>query len=144
MTRRWQIVSAVVFAAGLCVVACIELGPDQQPSLTPAQMREDLVFLRDTWAPMDRSFTSEEHRAFESIVEETLTNADTLSPADFALEVARAVAVSGNGHTEADPYRYLHFLPIRVWWFTDGLYIVEAEPDQEALLGSRIAVSSEF
>ncbi len=138
MTRRLIIAGAVVVAASLCVVAYIELRPGQQPSLTPAQMREDLVFLRDTWAPMDRSFTTEEHRVFESIVEETLTNADTLSPAEFALEVARAIAVSGNGHTEADPYRYLHFLPIRVWWFTDGLYIVEAEPNQEAVLGSRI------
>ena len=138
MARRWKALGAAAIVVGLCVIAYIELRPGQEPSLTAAQMREDLMFLRDVWAPMDGSFTPDEFQVFESIVDETLTNTDTLSSAEFALEVARAVAVSGNGHTEAAPYRFLHYLPIRVWWFSDGLYIVEAEPGQEDLVGGRI------
>jgi len=132
------VVAVAIVAAGFAVFAYVELRSEPVPRPTAAQMRQDLVFLRENWSPMDLSFTAEERRTFESIVDDTLTSADTLSPTEFALEVSRAVAVSGNGHTEANPYRYLHFLPIRVWWFADGLHIVEAESSQEALLGSRI------
>ena len=62
-------------------------------TLTPAQMREDLAFLRDEWCPLDRSFSGDQRREFNELVGQAITAADSLSPADFELEIMRAVAI---------------------------------------------------
>jgi len=55
------------------------------------------------------------------------------------MSIARALAVSGNGHTNVDadspPFPGL---PINTWWFRDGLYIVQTQPGYDYLLGARI------
>ena len=107
-------------------------------ALTPAQMREDLKFLREEWAPHDRSFTAETRKEFERIVTTAMAEADLLSPAEFELEVMLAVAAAGNGHTSDRSLRFLRPLPLRAWWFVDGLYVVSAHPDFAHLLGARI------
>ena len=107
-------------------------------TLTPEQMREDLRFLRDTWAPLDRSFTTETREQFESLIADAMAAADTMSPADLELEVMRAVTVARNGHSSVRSLRFLRLLPVRSWWFADGLYVVSAHREFECLLGARI------
>src|SRR6266540_2452423 len=109
------------------------------PKITPAQMREDLVFLRDVWAKQDQSFNPAQAHAFHRLVADTIAQADRLDAVAFWVQVSRAVALSGNGHTNinADTPPFAG-LPIEVWWFRDGLYIVAAEPSHAELLGARI------
>jgi hypothetical protein len=52
-------------------------------------MRDDLSFLHDTWAPLDRSFSAEQRKAFDVIVAATTAKADKLTPAEFELAVSR-------------------------------------------------------
>jgi hypothetical protein len=107
--------------------------------LTPAQMREDLDFLKDEWAPQDRSFNDSQRVEFNRLVDETAAAAERLAPEEFALEVMRAVAIARNGHTNANVGAFLGpDLPVRVWSFSDGLHIVKTHPDFERLLGARI------
>ncbi len=106
--------------------------------MTPAQMREDFLQLRDQWAPLDHSFSPEQRRGFDAIVTAAIATVDTMSQADFELEVMRATAVAHNGHTYVRSGRFLHPLPIRAWWFANGLYIVSAAPEFSKLLGARI------
>ena len=101
-------------------------------------MREDLRFLRDTWAPLDRSFTTESREQFESLIADAMAAVDMMSPADLELEVMRAVTVACNGHTSVRSLRFLRLLPVRSWWFADGLYIVSAHREFARLLGARI------
>jgi hypothetical protein len=112
---------------------------------TPAQMREDLAFLRDEWSPLDRSFSTAERREFNAIVAAAMDTADSLSPAAFELRVMRAVAVARNGHTSVRSLlRFLPPLPLRAWWFADGLHVVSAAPDLAHLLGARIDALGEI
>ena len=122
------------------MMAAVNIAPvsAQPPSLTAAQMRDDLSFLRDTWAPLNRSFSVEQRRAFDDIIAETGREADKLTPAEFGFAISRALAVSRNGHTEASFGAFCHFLPIRLWWFADGLYIVKTHPQFSDLLGARV------
>jgi hypothetical protein len=129
------IVSVLVFIIAVSNIAPVFAQP---PSLTAAGMRDDLSFLRDTWGPLDRSFSVEQRRTFDAIIAETSAKADNLTPAEFAFAVSRAVAVSRNGHTEASLGASTHFLPIRLWWFSDGLYIVRAHRQFSELLGGRV------
>lgn len=111
-----------------------------QVSLTPAQMREDLTYLREQWSPRNKSFTPDQQKAFEGAIDDAAARAERLSASDFALEVSRALAVGRNGHTA--PFggmgRYFRSLPVTAWWFPDGFYIVRAHPQFAELLGARI------
>ncbi len=60
------------------------------------------------------------------------------------LHVAALVSAKGrDGHTGAYVWgggEYpLHSLPLRLWLFSDGLYVVDALPPYEALIGQRVA-----
>jgi hypothetical protein len=55
--------------------------------------------------------------------------------------LARAVALAGNAHTRlylARNRSEVRRLPVRVWWFADGPFVVRAQPGYEALLGARL------
>lgn len=107
--------------------------------LTSAQMREDLVFLKEEWAPLDKSFSDEQRLEFDRLVDETMAATDQLAPQEFALAVMRAAAIARNGHTSANIDRFLgDDLPARAWWFSDGLHIVKTHPEFARLLGARI------
>jgi len=122
-------------SSGLCLG---QAAHDTAAEWNAQQMREDLVYLRDTWLPMDKSFTAKSRQKFEALVSASIAKVDKLSPADFALDVARAVASSRNGHTEAAVGGFLNRLPYRAWWFSDGLYIVRTHPDFSHLLDARV------
>ena len=107
-------------------------------SLTPAQMREDLSYLRNSWAPRDKSFSANQHVEFDKILDGVLAHVDTITPADFELEIARAVAVSRNGHTLSVLGPVFHGLPFEMEWFADGLYITRVEPQFAQILGGKI------
>lgn len=137
MASRW---SAILCIAAIGVTLAAEapaLAGDAR--LTPAQMRDDLTFLKEEWAPLDRSFDDREKSDFNRHIEETAAAADHLTSEGFALEVTKALAIARNGHTNANVGALLGAdIPVRAWSFSDGLYIVKTHPDFERLLGARI------
>jgi hypothetical protein len=101
-------------------------------------MREDLAVLREKLRTLDRSFDDDQRQQFEKLVDEAAQDADRLDGARFELSVSRAVAVARNGHTNTSVGRFIHNLPLRLWWFRDGLYVIKAHPDFAELLGARV------
>lgn len=137
MSSKWPAVLRITVVCFMLATA----GPSRADNvqLTPAQMREDLVFLKEEWAPLDKSFSDRQREEFNRRVDETAAAAEHLAPGEFALEVMRAVAIARNGHTNANVGAFLGAdLPIRAWSFSDGLYIVKTHPDFGRLLGARI------
>jgi hypothetical protein len=123
----------LLFATNVAVAAD---GPGG--SLTVPQMREDLTYLRDVFGAKDKSFDARGRAEFNTFVTDTIAHVDSLDPPQFALAVARAVAIPHNTHTVAYPQAFFHSLPLRLWWFADGLYVVKAHPDFANLIGARI------
>ncbi len=137
MSSGWFFIPRLI-AVGIVLVLAGHARADDV-RLTSAEMREDLVFLKEKWAPRDKSFSDSQRQAFDRQIAATAAAADQLTPQAFALEIMRAVALARNGHTNANVGALLGpDLPVRVWSFSDGLYIVKAHPDFERLLGARI------
>jgi hypothetical protein len=131
-------VSSPRFRCALLIALFVPLAHAAEPErLTPTKMREDLTFLRDVWLPKDRSFSSAQRAQFGVLVKQIAAHVDQYTPADFSLEVSRAVALSGNGHTSSS-MSYARRLPVRVWWFNDGLYVVTAATGYDELIGARV------
>ncbi|HEY0130303.1 MAG TPA: hypothetical protein VGB57_02775, partial [Allosphingosinicella sp.] len=65
-----------------------------------------------------------------------------LSDAQVTMRIAAGLATAGNAHTRLYILRNrteLRRLPIRLWWFSDGLRVVRATAAHRDLLGCRVA-----
>jgi hypothetical protein len=105
----WRALVLMATLQGMALAA-----PLNSPVLGGQQMREDLVYLRDVWAPKDKSFDRKQRTRFEDIINAAIARASELTPVEFSLEISRAVAVSGNGHTSAELGTYFHGLPFYI------------------------------
>jgi hypothetical protein len=149
------LVGAAVFAAGLAAwksetlldpVLSLRYGKSlPKPAYpVPADRAEanlqDLDYL-SRLPSVDISFSPSEEARFRATIESLRARAATLTPVQFFMGVAEAVAHTGNAHTNVDLGAWrerLDSVPVRLAWFTDGLYVVRATAPYAALLGARV------
>ena len=102
--------------------------------------QQDLDYLLNL-TKSDYSFSDAEKVAFEKHVAEMSVNAASMTDAEFAVGVAAAAAITENGHTNMSIARAaddLNSLPVRFFWFADGLFITRARAEYADLIGARI------
>ena len=101
---------------------------------------QDLSYLRQL-PDIDPSFSQEEHAAFDNAIDDLTARADQLSRAGFEMGIAAAVALAGNGHTNAIGAARgvgVNSVPLRFGWFAEGLFVVKASPVHAGLVGARV------
>jgi len=111
----------------------------QPRDLAEARM-QDLNYLRKL-PQTDYSFSPEELTNFNELIDELQSKAASMSIAEFTMGVAAAVAISDNAHTNVRLFQSVdgfNSLPVRFFWFADGLYVVRARPSHAHLLGARL------
>jgi hypothetical protein len=102
--------------------------------------RQDIAYL-GTIAALDRSFPREQRNTLSNDLAALNGRAGEMNDAAFEIGVAHALALAGNGHTNAQGVAFgrdLPTLPLRLAWFADGLFIVRAAPALNCALGARI------
>jgi len=90
---------------------------------------------------IDRSFSPEERSAFLEHIDAMKAGAGEASDAAFLMDVARAAAITENGHTNVSfgaLVDRLNSLPVRFYWFGDGLHVVRARAAHAGLIGARV------
>lgn len=118
------------------------------PLLVPAssgggevRAREADLRKLDEWIDLERSFTDERRREAHAAVAAHLAQGKQFTDSELYMEVRRIVALADNGHSNADVdpiHERFGLLPLRTYWFSDGLYVVRAREPQRQLLGARI------
>jgi hypothetical protein len=102
---------------------------------------QDVDALATRFAALERSFTPATRARFLAHLADTRARLPTLHDDAVVARLASAVALAGNAHTRLYLLRNateLRRLPVRLWWFRDGLRVVRAAPEQRALLGCRV------
>jgi hypothetical protein len=90
---------------------------------------------------VDLSFSLAEERNFHAAIERLRKRSATLTPVQFFMGIAEAVATSGNAHTNVDLGAWreqLNSAPVRLAWFAEGLFVVRAMAPHAELLGARV------
>jgi len=103
--------------------------------------RQDLDDVLIRFLRYDRSFSADARTAFRRRLASLRRSLRTKSDQETMVDLARAIALSGNAHTRLYLMRNrteVRRLPIRVWWFKDRLQIVRATNEQTKILGCRI------
>ncbi len=128
------------YAALLLVLAVAVPAVALEPSQVPA-WEADLDFLVAEFPKKEGGFTPDERAAFESQIASTRSKLASLDEEHIIVGVMQAVANAHNGHTGANPPRgdeRYGRVPVRLWYFADGLYVVKARPELARLLGTKL------
>jgi hypothetical protein len=102
---------------------------------------QDLTYLKETFPRHNKSFDGDSLAAFNGIMGKALDSVPELTNNEIYVQLLRAVATPGDRHTGINfmpSSRKLRRLPIRFYWFSDGLYVIRAAAEHADLLGARI------
>lgn len=104
--------------------------------------KQDLEVVRTRFLKYDRSFNREMRVAFEATIDELERSLPEMNDQEVIVTLSEAVALSGNAHTRLYLLRNrteLRRLPVRLYWFTDGLYVIRATSGYGDLPGCRVS-----
>ena len=87
-------------------------------------------------------FHSVSRKAFESAVSDLDRRIPSLTRPEILVGFAQIVAMVGDGHTSFYPGNqkkwWFHFYPIKLWSFSDGVYVIGTTGDHADLFGKRL------
>ena len=129
-----------------------------QNVLSAQQWRQDLHYLADQIVTVHPgAFHHLSEQDFNSAVADLERRIPALSDQQVEVELIRLVASLGEGHSRLslpglpdamsdvaqvtpfkDPRLAFHRLPLQLYRFSDGLYVIAATPDRQPLVGSRV------
>ena len=150
MTRR---VGAMAPLAGCCIAAIVgalltapaSFSQTVTPryTLTPEQWREDLrVMMEELPRRHLNLYHTTSAETFDSAAKALGARIPSLARHEIILEMARIVAMAGDGHTNIYPTRDaaigFRTLPIALYLFRDGLYVRAAHRIHPELVGARV------
>lgn len=102
---------------------------------------QDIDALTTRFIELDQSFSPAERSMFLELLDRTKRELPQLNDNQVIARMASAIALARNAHTRLYLVRNateLRRLPVRLWWFSDGLRIVRSTPGHRALLGCRV------
>ena len=138
--------STALILAVLTVASLTREGAAQNPPLDSAAVtawRQDLRYMAAQMAERHRNlYHSITRSGFDSAVASLDARIPTLKRYQVILELARIVALVGDGHTNIAPTRDprigFRSYPIALYLFSDGLYIRAADSAHAPLVGARV------
>jgi hypothetical protein len=102
---------------------------------------QDLDALETRFLPVDRSFSPGEALLFREALAAIRSDLPRLTDAEVTMKMASAIALANNPHTRLYLLRNateLRRMPIRLWWFRDGLRVVRTDKQHRKLLGCKV------
>jgi hypothetical protein len=117
------------------------------PQPAPAEIKDvaegqalDAAYLT-SFPDFDRSYSPQARNEARRQIERLKADARTLGHEQFVLRVAEIAALADNAHTtlsEDSLRKNTPRLPLRAYWFADGLHVLRAVEEHKDLLGARI------
>jgi hypothetical protein len=112
------------------------------PTSKPGDWREDLRVL-STYLPTVHAnlFFQLPRSTFDNEVTQLNSDIPSLSDTQIIIRMARIVAMVGDAHTSLSlgyssvPF---HTLPLRLQWFSDGIFVTATSPEYRAALGCKL------
>ena len=131
-------------AFGKTMTAYFNYGPPQPVPATVADRAQgqaaDAAYF-EAFPDWDQAYSPAARAEAKRLAAKLKAEAAGLTHEQFVLRVAEIAALADNGHTAIGGAAFAKNtprLPIRAYWFADGLYVLRAIPGQADLLGARI------
>ena len=118
----------------------------QLPSVAPQatrleQWEQDIAHVRSRFLRYDRSYTSATRARATELLDRLETEIPELDDSEIVAAIARIAAAADNAHTRLYLVRNrtaLRRVPLRLWWFSDGLFVIRARERDSDVVGCRV------
>ncbi len=141
-TQKDQRITGEVDTGSRRIPFWLELLPKlPKPVNRVAAWQQDIEVVASRFLRYDRSFTELQRAAARVRLYNLSKRIDQLSDQAIVVELARAVAMSGNAHTRLYLMRNrteVRRVPLRIWWFGNELRVVRAANEYSDLAGCRL------
>ncbi|QLG45470.1 S41 family peptidase [Costertonia aggregata] len=101
------------------------------------QWMADLNFFENVYLSDSKTFSKDTAESCKVLLDSLRKNIDRLSDNQMTLELSKAVAMANNGHTTIH-LSGMDKIPLRFYWFKDGLYIIKTDKASSKYLGSKV------
>lgn len=139
---RWTITLLMVCVAGIFIVREVIYNARFTASYKkPADRKEawlqDLDHFQRNYYRVSKSFPEDSVAIANKIIDSVKQNIENLSDARIQLLISRCVSMAGDSHTRVY-FGNFRRIPLRLYLFDDGLYVIKAQPGYEKLLGLKV------
>jgi len=142
---RYGILALTLCAAAVPAAVAAQPTVNAEPAkdLTAAQWREDLRFMA---SEMQRRHVNLYHQVSKADFDAAVADLDRQIPQlqrnQIIVGMMRIAAMVGDGHTRIEPRKDKAFgfpsLPLRLYWFDEGIFVRAADPAHADLAGARL------
>ena len=112
----------------------VEPGP---ASTRQEKWRADIAYFEDIYLTRSRTFPQDSLVPCKKVLNHIKANLVTLTDAEIILGLSKCVAMADNGHTTIHLSR-MATIPLRFYWFKDGLHVIKSDTSSSAYLGSKL------
>ncbi|MCG6185910.1 S41 family peptidase [Maribellus maritimus] len=98
---------------------------------------EDIAYFENNYLENSRTFDTDSIAACKKILDGLKSQLDSLTDNQIILSLSKCVAKANNGHTTIHLSK-MDKIPLRYYWFADGLYIIKTDTSIAEHLGSKI------
>jgi len=97
----------------------------------------DIAYVENEFLPAAKTYTDESRDSCSVILSKLKQQIDALSDFQIRLELARCVVLADNAHTTL-PLPWTDKIPLRLYRFSDGIYIVRTDSLASPHLGAKV------
>lgn len=136
--RKRTLLAACLVTLWFALPICAQSPP---PKLTAAQWQADVRFLGDELPLRHKNaFHRMKREDFDAAVSQLYRAVPTLRDDEIVVGMMKLVAMVRDGHSSLNPLHYARsgVYPIRLYRFSDGVYIQKAAPAYSDLVGARV------
>lgn len=98
---------------------------------------EDISYFENKYLTESKTFTKDSISSSKLLLTGLKSQVDSLTDNQIILRLSKCVAKANNGHTTIH-LSNMDKIPLRYYWFTDGLYIIKTDEPSEEYLGAKV------
>ena len=98
---------------------------------------EDIAYFQNEYLNESKTFPKDSISSSKVLLSGLKTQIDSLSDNQIILQLAKCVAMANNGHTTIH-LSGMGKIPVRYYWFANGLYIIKTDKSSAAYLGTKV------
>ena len=98
---------------------------------------EDIAYFENEYLNESKTFPKDSISTCKLLLSTLKSQVDSLSDNQIILQLSKCVAMANNGHTTIH-LSGMDKIPVRFYWFADGLYIIKADKYSAQYLGTKV------
>jgi hypothetical protein len=97
----------------------------------------DIDYFEKEFVDKSKTYSPDSAESCKTALKKLKLQIDSLDDNKIILEISRCIAMANNGHTKID-LNWMKKIPLRFYWFSDGLFVIKASIENAKFLGAKV------